>query len=59
MAYTFYKAMGLETGKSLVEEDRVEMAKDLMDRAGTRIIAAPRRRGCSVARAARGEAQGR
>ncbi len=37
MACTFYKAMGLETGKSLVEEDRVEMAKDLMDRAGTRI----------------------
>jgi phosphoglycerate kinase len=29
--------MGLETGKSLVEEDRVAMAKDLMDRAGTRI----------------------
>jgi phosphoglycerate kinase len=37
MACTFYKAMGLEIGKSLVEEDRVEMAKDLMDRAGTRI----------------------
>ena len=37
MACTFYRAMGLETGKSLVEEDRVEMAKDLMDRAGTRI----------------------
>jgi phosphoglycerate kinase len=37
MACTFYKAMGLEIGKSLVEEDRIEMAKDLMDRAGTRI----------------------
>jgi phosphoglycerate kinase len=37
MACTFYRAMGLETGKSLVEEDRVEMAKALMDRAGTRI----------------------
>jgi phosphoglycerate kinase len=38
MACTFYKAMGLETGKSLVEPDRVEMAKALLDRAGTRLI---------------------
>jgi len=37
MACTFYRAMGLETGKSLVEEDRVAMAKDLLARAGTRI----------------------
>ncbi|MEO8909378.1 MAG: phosphoglycerate kinase [Gemmatimonadaceae bacterium] len=37
MACTFYKAMGLETGKSLVEEDRVSMAKDLLDRAGMRL----------------------
>jgi phosphoglycerate kinase len=37
MACTFYKAMGLETGKSLVEEDRVAMAKDLLDRAGMRL----------------------
>jgi phosphoglycerate kinase len=37
MACTFYRAMGLETGKSLVEEDRVEMAKDLLDRAGMRL----------------------
>lgn len=37
MACTFYKAMGLETGKSLVEPDRVDMAKDLMARAGTRL----------------------
>ena len=37
MACTFYKAMGLETGKSLVEEDRVGMAKDLLARAGTRL----------------------
>jgi phosphoglycerate kinase len=29
--------MGLETGKSLVEEDRVSMAKDLLDRAGMRL----------------------
>ena len=37
MACTFYRAMGLETGKSLVEEDRIPMAKDLMERAGMRI----------------------
>ncbi len=37
MACTFYKAMGLETGKSLVEADRVDMAKDLIARAGTRL----------------------
>jgi phosphoglycerate kinase len=38
MACTFYKAMGLETGKSLVEADRVEMAEELIDKAGTVLI---------------------
>jgi phosphoglycerate kinase len=38
MACTFYRAMGLETGKSLVEADRVEMAEELLDEAGTRLI---------------------
>lgn len=38
MACTFFRAMGLETGKSLVEEDRVEMAKDILERAGTKLI---------------------
>ncbi len=38
MACTFYKAMGLETGKSLVEPDRIELAKALLDKAGTRLI---------------------
>jgi phosphoglycerate kinase len=37
MACTFYRAMGLETGKSLVEEDRVAMAKDLLARGGMRL----------------------
>lgn len=37
MACTFYKAMGFETGKSLVEPDRVDMAADLMERAGYRL----------------------
>ena len=38
MACTFYKAMGLETGTSLVEPDRVELAKALIERAGTLLI---------------------
>lgn len=38
MACTFYKAMGLETGKSLVEPDRVEMAEELIERAGSVLI---------------------
>jgi phosphoglycerate kinase len=38
MACTFYRAMGLETGRSLVEEDRVEMARSILERAGTRMI---------------------
>jgi phosphoglycerate kinase len=37
MACTFYKAMGFETGKSLVEPDRLEMAANLMERAGFRL----------------------
>jgi phosphoglycerate kinase len=32
MACTFFKAMGLETGKSLVEDDRVDMARVLTQR---------------------------
>jgi len=38
MACTFYKAMGFETGGSLVEPDRVKMAKALVDRAGSVLI---------------------
>jgi len=38
MACTFYKAMGLETGTSLVEPDRVDMAKALVERAGSVLI---------------------
>ncbi|WIV13934.1 phosphoglycerate kinase [Proteiniborus sp. MB09-C3] len=33
MAYTFLKAQGLEIGKSLVEEDKIELAKELMEKA--------------------------
>lgn len=38
MACTFFKAMDLETGNSLVEPDRLEMAADLVERAGTVLI---------------------
>ncbi len=38
MANTFFRAMGLETGASLVEEDRVAMAAELMERAGERLL---------------------
>ena len=33
MAYTFYRAKGLPTGKSLVEEDKIELAKDILAKA--------------------------
>jgi phosphoglycerate kinase len=33
MAYTFYKAMGGQVGKSLVEEDRLDTAKQLLEKA--------------------------
>jgi phosphoglycerate kinase len=38
MACTFFRAMGLQTGKSLVEEDRVAMAKDLLARGGAKLV---------------------
>ncbi len=38
MACTFFRAMGLNTGKSLVEEDRIEMARDLLARAGDKLL---------------------
>lgn len=37
MACTFFEAMELETGESLVEDDRVEMAAALIERAGFRL----------------------
>ena len=35
MAFTFFKALGLEIGKSVLEADKVELAKEIMDRAHT------------------------
>ena len=38
MACTFFKAMGLETGKSLVEAERVDMARELLKRGGGKLV---------------------
>jgi len=38
MACTFFRAMGLETGTSLVEEDRLDMARELMAKAGPKLV---------------------
>jgi phosphoglycerate kinase len=38
MAYTFAKAKGLEIGKSLVELDRVPLAKEIMASAGDKLL---------------------
>lgn len=33
MAFTFYKALGLEIGKSILEEDRIELAASVLEKA--------------------------
>jgi phosphoglycerate kinase len=38
MACTFFRAMGLETGNSLVEEDRLDLARALMAKAGGKLV---------------------
>lgn len=38
MANTFFRALGLETGRSLVEEEGVDLGVRLMDRAGDRMM---------------------
>ena len=38
MACTFFRAQGLETGTSLVEEDRVALAAGLLERAGGKLV---------------------
>lgn len=38
MMFTFFKALGKDTGKSLVEEDKVELAKSLLEKAEGKII---------------------
>ena len=38
MMFTFFKALGKNTGKSLVEEDKVELAKSLLEKANGKIV---------------------
>src|ERR1700681_3992779 len=38
MAYTFLRARGEGTGKSLVEDDKIELAKELMAEAGPKLM---------------------
>ncbi len=38
MMFTFLKAKGLNIGKSLCEEDRIELAKELMEKAGDKLV---------------------
>jgi len=38
MAYTFLRARGEATGKSLVEEDKIELAKALMEASGGKLL---------------------
>ncbi len=38
MMFTFLKAKGLNIGKSLCEEDRLELAKELMEKAGDKLV---------------------
>ncbi|GAB4362775.1 MAG: phosphoglycerate kinase [Bryobacter sp.] len=38
MAYTFLKSQGLPIGKSLVEEDKLDLAKELLAEAGSKLL---------------------
>ncbi len=38
MSYTFFKAMGLEIGQSLCEDAKVPLAKELIERAGDKLV---------------------
>lgn len=38
MTYTFYKAQGIEIGNSLVEEDKLDVAKGLLEKANGKLI---------------------
>jgi phosphoglycerate kinase len=38
MTYTFFKAQGKEIGKSLLEEDKIQLAKELLVKGGQKII---------------------
>lgn len=38
MTYTFYAAKGIKIGNSLVETDKIELAKELLEKAGDKLV---------------------
>ena len=38
MANTFFKAQGLDVGESLAEDDKLDLARDLLKRAGSKLV---------------------
>ncbi|MFZ5570060.1 MAG: phosphoglycerate kinase [Thermodesulfobacteriota bacterium] len=38
MSFTFFKAMGMEIGRSLLEEDKIDLAKSLLEKGKSKII---------------------
>ncbi|MGQ9628807.1 MAG: phosphoglycerate kinase [bacterium] len=38
MAYTFFKAQGLEVGRSLLEEDKIDLAREIIKEAGDKLL---------------------
>ncbi|MEY8613095.1 phosphoglycerate kinase [Limosilactobacillus reuteri] len=38
MAYTFYTAKGIKVGNSLVEKDKIDVAKQILDKAGDKLV---------------------
>ena len=38
MTYTFYAAKGIKIGKSLVEKDKIDLAKQIIDKAGDKLV---------------------
>lgn len=40
MAFTFYKALGYEIGNSLLEEDKIEFARDILQKGSHKIVLA-------------------
>ena len=38
MSYTFYAAKGIKVGNSLVEKDKIDVAKQILDKAGDKLV---------------------
>ena len=38
MTYTFYAAKGIKIGNSLVEEDKIDVAKEILEKAGDKLV---------------------